>query len=506
MNSDFYRPFARARNKEMIEAMLYPKQPGVLDEICGKLLADFSPSFFAEMDWQELRTDLKDDNLRTILEIIDDYVFLMTLAANIIGRETDGCEACLREADFDRLEQLIGNWHQGGCGSERSVLLGGLDSFIESIRRPHWQAAEAKIRANAESDLDDALAKHTDFRRLGSVVEVILSNARYRYLDLPWTRRLAKAELLLEAQELGATWPRIQGGDSETGDPAAMGARLRGHARIAERARHHEWAALLNSAAAAMARINPTTNNNDEGEWSVAFLPCGRCSMWFAVESVSVMDSRCSQINWTESGFVFIPADIGTAACIFCGHTAPIELPKMFYAEHRGQIIYLAPASGRVAATHANEFWRSAIENLRASYGAKLDEPARTRFDNAAELITHNIQDFLYAIQMGETIPENHVFNVIELRDGSALIVDGEKHFARVITPAELAMYKQTHAIETFEGKSPGATVDAIAHLLPPHEQLSNAPEHVEKLLRSIISTNATIDDAIAEARRRRHG
>jgi hypothetical protein len=509
MDKTFYREFARSRSREMIEKMLYPSDPAVLDRMCAELVQDFSPSFFAEIDWQEFRPDADDDNLRQILGYIDDYVFLMTIAANIFARSPEGSDEWLSDEEVASFELLLREWHEEWTGAGRSELLGRLDDFIESIRRPYWGMAETKIRATAEKALDDALSKLTDIRRLGNVVEVILYNARYRYLDLPWTRRRAKAEMRLAATELEDSWSLIRAADDKTrNDPVAIGDALLARARIAERARHNEWAALLSTAAAALARIDPAALDKNEGEWSIGWVPCGRCSMWFAVESVTSMDTSCSYINWSDRGFVFIPAGIGTAECVFCGYAAPVEMPTMFYAEHRGQVVYLAPAKGivDVDVDKATEFWRLAIEGLRARYVAKLDEAARARFETAAELVTHDVKDFLYAIQMGETIPENHVFNLIKLQDGSALIVDGEKRFARVITPGELAWHEASGRVEEFDGTSPSAAFDAISRLLPNRGPLTNAADQVEQLLTGMVDLNDTIDAVIAEARRRRDG
>lgn len=507
MGKTLYREFARSRSREMIEKMLYPSDPAVLDRMCAELVQDFSPSFFAEIDWQEFRPDVDDNNLRQVLGYIDDYVFFMTIAANMFARIPEGSDEWLSDEEVASFELLLREWHEGWTGAGRSELLGRLDDFIESIRRPYWGMAETKIRATAEKALDDALSKLTDIRRLGNVVEVILYNARHRYLDLPWTRRRAKAEMRLAATELEDSWSLIRAADDKTrNDPVAIGDALLARARIAERARHNEWAALLSTAAAALARIDPAALDKNEGEWSIGWVPCGRCSMWFAVESVTSMDTSCNYINWSDRGFVFVPAGIGTAECVFCGYAAPVEMPTMFYAEHRGQVVYLAPAKGIVDVDNATEFWRSAIEGLRARYVAKLDEAARARFETAAELVTHDVKDFLYAIQMGETIPENHIFNLIQLQDGSALIVDGEKRFARVITPGELAWYKASGRVEVFDGTSPSAAFDAISHLLPDRGPLTNAPDQVEQLLAFMVDLNDTIDAVIVEARRRRDG
>jgi hypothetical protein len=176
----------------------------------------------------------------------------------------------------------------------------------------------------------------------------------------------------------------------------------------------------------------------------------------------------------------------------------------MFYSEHRGQVVYLAPAKGIVHEDNAVEFWRPALEGLRTRYTAKLNDAARARFESAAELVTHDMEDFLYAIQMGETIPENHVCNLIELADGSGLILDGEKRFARVITPGELAWHRASGRVQEFEAKSPSRAYEVMSELLPHWDPSTNAEDPVEQVLSNFVGISDAIDAVFAEARRRR--
>jgi hypothetical protein len=117
--------------------------------------------------------------------------------------------------------------------------------------------------------------------------------------------------------------------------------------------------------------------------------------------------------------------------------------------------------------------------------------------------VTHNIRDFLYAIQMGETIPEDHVYNLIELEDGSGLIWDGEKRFARVITPGELEFYKGAGHLQEFDGTSPSAAYDAISSTLPKWDRDDPDKDPVE-LIGRLADVNDVMDAIIAEGRRRR--
>jgi hypothetical protein len=178
----------------------------------------------------------------------------------------------------------------------------------------------------------------------------------------------------------------------------------------------------------------------------------------------------------------------------------------MFYAEQRAQVIYLVPTNGCMAEDAAIEFWRGFIEGLRERFKRRIDAAAAARFDQAADLVTHTIREFLYAIQMGETITEDHVFNVIALSDGSALMWDGEKRFARVITPGEYAYYQQSGHIREMDGSSPAAAYDAIASSVSAADSRRPGDANkIEELLGYLADVDDKID-AIFKERRRRAG
>jgi hypothetical protein len=241
---------------------------------------------------------VRDDNLHQILSAIDDYVFFKTIVTNIFVRSPDGNEDWLNDEEIARFEPLLDAWHEGWAGRDRLGLLNQLDDFIESIRRAHWSLTESEIRAEAEQALTEALSKLTDGRRLSNIIEVILYNARYRYLDLPWTRRRAKAEMKLATAELGDCWSLCRAsGDKPPNNQETMRRTLLARADTAEKVRHKEWAALLRAAEAGLAQLDIGALDKNEGEWSMVVIPCARCSMWFAAESVTLMDTTCSYIN-----------------------------------------------------------------------------------------------------------------------------------------------------------------------------------------------------------------
>jgi hypothetical protein len=498
-----YRQFSRERNQEAIRRLLHPSDPQVMQTVSLEYMHDFHPSLFAEIDWQELRPDVSDPNLRQILGFIDDYLFFATTLSSISQRTPGGTKEALTEDDITSFRDLFTVWQQDWFGPNRVALLGQLDRFIETIRRPYWKSTEAAITADTECAISTALDRLTDIRRLPHIMEVILCNARFRYLDLPWTRRRAKAALRLQISELGDLSIMGAADSGSRCDPQTIQHQLMKQAAIADRVGCDGWAALLKGSAAALDLVKPAGLDRDEGEWSLAMTPCARCSMWFAFDTLSSIDTRCSFVNWSNRGLVFIPAGIGTAQCPFCGLAAPVDAPMMFYAEHRSQVVYLAPTKGLMPENEGVDFWRRVIEGIRDRYRRRLDAGTRARFETASELVTHNIRDFLYAVQMGETISEDHVFNLIELADGTGLVWDGEKRFARVITPGELEWHKCTGNLE-MSGTSPETAYKTISDSIPQSQRNQGNGDPVEKLIGHLADRNDAIDAILAE-RRRRH-
>lgn len=503
MPTGLYRKVPREANQEFIRRALHPSDPLAMLRLCAEYVRNFHPSLFAELDWQEFRPDLTVDDTRQILEYIDDFVFFYALLPNIAARHPGNPRKAFTPADLRQYETLFSAWQQGWLGPERSALLTELDAYVEAVRRPYWTAAETAIRIDAEKALTRGFSALTDIRRLDNLVEVILSNARYRYLDLPWTRRRAKAAVRIELTELG-DWSLAQAGLGTRADPRKIARRLRVRAEVAHRVRLTSWASLLEWAAEEVDRLDPASLDRYEGDWGVAMSPCGQCSMWFTLQVVSSMDTTCSFMNWSDRGLVFIPAGIGTAECPFCGLVAPVDSPAMFYAEQRNQVVYLIPTKGMLSETDAAEFWRPTIEGIRERYTSQLDAISRQRFEEAGELITANVKDFLYAIQMGETIPEDHVYVLIRLPDGSGLIFDGEKRFARIITPAELNWFTATGHVDQYVADSSADVYNTIAQLLPEGQLDITQADFVETALSHLADVNDAIDAVILEAQRRR--
>ena len=454
------RRHRRARNQALIDALFERAGPNAAAEACKDHLQDFSPSLYQEIDWQRFRSDNKNPEQKQILDLILDLLFVVGFPRNLAVRDLGKGTIRLSPSETARLAPIHDAWTTGWVRPEGQIVLAEFDRFVESLRTAPRRAMEAGLREAAVEQIDDALSRLTDLANLAPVVGQILVNAHYAFLDLPWTRRPLRA--LLQAQTDPFALFSIFPSDPDLlREPEAMATFLRSRADAAAAPGVEEWVALLRAAADRIGAVDPTRLTGDDGDWTSSCSCCGNCAMWFATRTIAAMDDRMSFAERSGKEFIYLSPDLMVSRCPFCGFAAPDNVATFFFAEHRAQIIYLVPTNDAVSQATALTFWTPMIESLQKRYLHRRDAAAAEKFWAASELVTHDIVQFFYAIQMGETIAEDHVFNFIDLTDGSALIFDGEKRFARVVTPGEARMLRARYRVEDFtraDGQ-PGRTV-----------------------------------------------
>lgn len=180
--------------------------------------------------------------------------------------------------------------------------------------------------------------------------------------------------------------------------------------------------------------------NDFDGERRVGYGPCGRCSMVFASAPLISLDDTYLFPSERDNETIHLP-EFNFALCPFCGHRARVNAPVMFYSDARHQVIYCLPAHMGLGQEEAPEAYRRVIQEIRENYGRRVSGDAASRFDKAPELVTYNIPDFLYAIQMGDLAREAHVALLTRFPDGSGSIVDKTKKVVIDLAPEELAEY-----------------------------------------------------------------
>ena len=163
--------------------------------------------------------------------------------------------------------------------------------------------------------------------------------------------------------------------------------------------------------------------------------------MHFASEALMSIDSTCSFVHSFHDGIIYLPPGLNFVTCPFCGEGAYIEFAAMFHSVDRRQVIYCLPRRPGLTDDQAIALYRPFIAGIREEYLRRISPELARVFNEAAELIAHSWNEFVYAIQMGETVWEDHVLNLITLSDGSGLLVDFTKGFVHGLTPAELQVY-----------------------------------------------------------------
>jgi hypothetical protein len=503
----FFAPRDRVLNQQLISELL--NEPGweTITRVCAELQARYSASIFAEFDWQEFRPDAHDENTRQVVGLIDDFIFFWALPSNIGLRFPNDPSGELTAEEANEFALLFDRWQQAWLTEDRGDLLHELDEFIQSCSHASWDVATADVFFRARERLATSLATASDISRVCDISVASVSNTLLELLDLPWTRRSAKS---LVRQVNG---PNLSGQDGQdlmlfpmVGSPgegespiAKLTRELTELARLGQQHGLRIWSTFVLEVVEQVKQLHDLHGN--DGQWSTFGSPCGRCGMWFVGSTMSSLDTTCGFVNWSNRRWVFIPAGACTAECWFCGFTAPVNAPAMFFAAHRDQVVYHVPTQDLMSDDDALEYWRSAIEGIRARYLGQVTHDLQEQFESAAELVTHNVNDFLYAIHMGETIAEDHVVNVVPLPSGEGLLCDGEKRFARVITPYELLHFTET----TFgDSGGPAASESAqkLAQLVPDRGRLDiTSRDAVQGILLMLIDRNDAFDAQLLRER-----
>lgn len=441
---DVYPPCARQNLQALLTAMLGGNE---FFEAIQTLGSNFHPGFFLELDWQELRLDRDYSEGPGIYEIIDDFAFAFTLPQNIFLRARPNDEQRAAFAAWvDSYKDLFEDWRSRWPDPvayrplspelSRQAALG-----MSTLGLP----AQPAPGIDVEALVAHALSSLSSKERIFSFVRMTLSNELLAYLDHPPSRQAAKRFLRHDRRDGGGlpvlhSMPR-----PENADAAELEAFLRARAVTAESEGLTSWSFVVEKVADLIRNSNLDDLNDFDGNWSDSCLPCGHCSMWFAFEHITAIDTRCSFVNWRGTNLTYLPAGLNQADCFFCGHSSPVESPALFYSPQRRQVVYCLPIKmPRIEEEEALEFFRGSIEYIRNVYIKNISPEEARRFDGASELLTYSLPDFLYAIQMGETVPEDHVYNFIDMPNGTGLLVDLSKGFARHATKSEVEWLRES--------------------------------------------------------------
>ncbi|MFD5841929.1 hypothetical protein [Streptomyces chartreusis] len=279
-----------------------------------------------------------------------------------------------------------------------------------------------------------------------------LTNALLVLLDDPATRRSARhfaqrwralggEGYLLEIRR-SPTELSLPGDDWTSGLVQVRNLALNEELEPLARLTDHAWALLATRDLNALDKY--------EGDWITGVGPCARCAMSFASRVVSCIDDSCDFVGSFSAKMVLVRAGLNTSACLFCGHHAILDSPALFYSPSRSQVVYFVPRPGTMSEDDALTHFGSLVRMSRDRYLARLSAEDAKRFEEASELIAWSWSEFLYAIHFGETIAEDHVFNLVRFNaTGGGLLIDFHKGFMRELEPEEVIAYQSLPHVET---------------------------------------------------------
>lgn len=304
------------------------------------------------------------------------------------------------------------------------------------------------VTAAVERPVIEEILAVEDRQWLAPLVDVAVQNALALALDHPPSRLDAKALVRswgarLPAVDLGEVASRVDlvGGIEQLRDLSSDAAR---HGVL-------HLAAVCQAIADGLDGIDLAQLDRYAGDRVAGYGGCGTCSMMYASSAVVSLDPTCPGV-FDDGGVIALSLDLNVSRCPFCFEVNRVESPAMFYSPRRNQVIYNAPTLGQFSPAEALDVHRPTLSAIRDRYMHRVAPTDALAFDRANEEFTHEMAEFLLAVQMGTTAREDHISLVIALHDGSGLIVDPTKGVRVQLTPQEL----RARCVDTGGGVSPG--------------------------------------------------
>lgn len=390
-----YPPRARQQNIVLLDAMFQAHDQASFDAAGGQVVERFHRSVLSEFDWITQRTP------------VDQRDTILTLGDHLDALVAEHHRATPRTAD--RLATIV-------------------EALTQTVR----------------------LAR--DAVTLLRFVGMHLTDALLVLLDDPTTRRAARRfaqrwrALGGEAYLLEIRRPLAE--ESPPGDDWTGG--LTQVRNLALNEELEPLVRLTDHALALLASRDLNALDEYEGDWVTGVGPCARCAMSFASRVVACVDESCDFVGNFGAKMVFVRAGLNTASCLFCGHRASLDSPALFYSPSRTQVVYFVPRRGAMTEDDALATFGPLVTTSREGYLARLSAEDAKRFEAAGELIAWSWSEFLYAIHFGETIAEDHVFNLVRFNaTGGGLLIDTAKGFMRELGPEEVVAYQTLPHVET---------------------------------------------------------
>ena len=427
----------RDANIELIKKVLGSKS--FFEEFSNNFEKYYHPSFFAEFDFAErtcppqhldiysminfdlfdlnqakiieIRNDLSDDALldNEIMENFHYYKYLLDRFPNAF----DFCDIKKRT----RINRLIDSDPK--------------QFDYHPINNPNYKLLAGKLLIELHSI--------TDMSRISQVFSKYISNSILLHLDKTSTRLSTKSFLEQEHMDVMINIPTLRNTGNDVSDAINFLQQLK--YRSAKYGLNALW--IISSTCLDYLETTDISKMNEfQGMYNQGLGPCGKCSMYFTSETITFINSSCKFLHKYGDDTIFIPQNIHYTQCPYCKFNSRLDVPTIFHTFSRQQIIYMIPSNfqnNKEQAINSNKpFFKAMLE----SYKKHISDEQISNLTNSSELMTFGWNEFIYAIQMGDTAKESHVYTIAQESDGSGLIIDSTKKFIMEIPPDEMIGFK----------------------------------------------------------------
>jgi hypothetical protein len=444
-----YTPRMRQDNLAILGGLMSAQSPGEQELAFRHGQEHFHPSLLAECDY---RARLREgEHWQSVAhKAITLYLFTLhqntlprpphpSIAVNRLVAALEGYRSSVEGKGPTLAEHLsIAKRTQGAILSSAPSCASKLERLIADV-----QVEVSSCRAGS---------------KLVAIVEATLENATLLLLDAPATRIDALAYIFwwreAKGTNLSAPVYSVETSEQLSQLRSWLG-ELQDTSRRAELGQLSEVASTLSSVLDSKGLEERAVF---DGEWSRTLVHCSRCSMIFASKSPTVLDQDCPSIG-TGEGFLFFKRELNRAVCVFCGNESHLEVPGFLYWRARNLVVYRLPLTPFARQEEVYELCRPAVEAMRERYMARLTEVERDKFEHAVEIVAHGWDEWLYAVQMGDVVTEDHVvlIETPEGDEGGRIMIDitkmfirelGDEEFRNVNVDAQRRVMEQMEALD----------------------------------------------------------
>jgi hypothetical protein len=152
--------------------------------------------------------------------------------------------------------------------------------------------------------------------------------------------------------------------------------------------------------------------------------PCGNCAMFFASSGISSFSDRSFSFSEDYKDWTYIPSDLNTAKCPFCGSLKRISLPFVFHSFKRNQVIFHIPEEWIPKKEEALRIFGEPFKHIYEEYKKNLSEDDKKFLQNAQEIIAYGWSEFYLAVQTSEPRNIAHTTVSVEIGTGNNVIID----------------------------------------------------------------------------------